>query len=84
MKAAILRDLLTPGELRQIEYMNYGNVIRLDYFIHNLTVRELNDISLILITTELQGQLLHSCVLAAKAIEILTQRAVEKKLIIFE
>jgi hypothetical protein len=69
--AAQLQQLLTLGEIDSIKTQQQ----MLQTNISSLTVDDLRSISLMLIKTDYKGGRIPNCILAAKAIEILTQRA---------
>lgn len=81
---AKLCDLLTKDELIKIKE---GNDIFFDInpeidFRH-MSIQQLSDIAFILIKTEYEYDLVPECVLSAKAIEILTNRAIDRRQAIF-
>jgi len=77
---ATLRQLLTNDELNKLAYSGFN--FAWDMELCNVSMNVLTDIAIMLIRTE-YGDVMPSCVLSAKAIEILTHRAIEKKLEIF-
>lgn len=80
---ATLYNLLTIDERDELNCTTYfGGKIELDKNIKDVTVEELSRISLTLIKTEYKGKV-PECVLSAKAIEILTLRAIEHNISIF-
>lgn len=80
---AILEELLTEQEIKKIEDCNG---VLFDVGLHKdirfMTMQEFTWIAFILIETECKGRI-HECVLSAKAIEILTDRAIQKNIDIY-
>lgn len=75
---AMLIDLITPEERDRINKTTVSIIKHIEL----LTVKELSDISLILIKPKKDGKL-PRCILSAKAIQILINRAIKKHIQIF-
>jgi len=78
---AKLRELLTIEEIREIENRKYVT-IDLDKDMRDVTLGDMNSISLIIIGKEYPDVILQG-VTTAKAIEILTDRAIRLDISIF-
>lgn len=76
-----LFDLIYPEELNAIAHIPQEDCTMKDF--SDLTVKDLSSIAFILIRTEHGDGKMPECVLAAKAIEILTNRAIKLKLPLF-
>lgn len=80
---ATLIELLNSNEIDEIESIHfYGAPTDVSTKISELTVEKLSRIALTLIKTEYGGKV-PECVLSAKAIEILTERAIKKNVALF-
>lgn len=78
-----LHELLTDTEKEKLSSIRlHGTAFDTSIEVKYMTIEQLNDIAFVILASEYEGKV-PECVLSSEVINILTKRAIKKKLSIF-